>query len=53
LTLYQVLEEPPDSSVLFHNGWGVGVGVGYTLLLEDNTLGTCKELAMKEKIIKK
>ncbi len=33
-------------------GWDVGIGVGYTLLLECNTSSTGKGVAMKKKIIK-
>jgi len=33
--------------------WGVGVGMGYTLLLEGDISSICKRLAMKKKIIKK
>jgi len=41
-----------DSTISKDHGWDVGVGVGYTLLLESDAPSICEELAMKKKIIK-
>jgi len=42
-----------DPAISGDYGWGVGVGVGYTPLLESDIPGTCKRSAMKKEIIKK
>jgi len=42
-----------DPTISKNHGWGIGIGMGYTLLLKYNTSSVCKGVAMKKKIIKK
>jgi len=42
-----------DPAISGDHGQGIGVDVGYTLLLESNAPSTCEGLAMKKEIIKK
>ena len=55
--LYEFLEclfnGTQNPAISGDHGWGVGVSVEYTLLLEGNAPSTCKRSAMKEKIIRK
>ena len=53
------MESPPPNflrgypTITGDHGWGVGIGVGYTPLLECDAPGIGKGATMKRKIIKK